>query len=186
MQFAFISIALLAANSPLSTLSPQPTDFLAESIDLPSNLISDDGLPFSRAVLEAMLEETRDYVAHSSQRFEECAYSLLGGYASERSGRDSTGPLGAIDEDGTVPFPRAVARTFTLDELEEENQLREESLEELRRIRVSEMHHPHDHHQLDPLEQWRARNTEREVSGRISTASSAASRSGVARTHSPP
>ena len=139
-----------------------------------------------RAVLEAMLEETRDYVAHSSQRFEECAYSLLGGYASERSGRDSTGPLGAIDEDGTVPFPRAVARTFTLDELEEENQLREESLEELRRIRVSEMHHPHDHHQLDPLEQWRARNTEREVSGRISTASSAASRSGVARTHSPP
>ena len=57
MQFAFISIALLAANSPLSTLSPQPTDFLAESIDLPSNLISDDGLPFSRAVLEAMVAD---------------------------------------------------------------------------------------------------------------------------------
>ena len=57
MQFAILSIALLAANSPLSTLSPQPTDFLAESIDLPSNLISDDGLPFSRAVLEAMVAD---------------------------------------------------------------------------------------------------------------------------------
>lgn len=111
----------------LRTLSPETEYFRFEPIagDVPLN-------EHRVAKLQAMLRTTAEYIEHSAQRFEECADSLHGLYNVYQGQPGST-----RGSRSTGPSRPKMERTYTLDELEQENLLDDEGLEGLRAAMIA-------------------------------------------------